>query len=292
MGPVMAAAEEPKSGAPAFKPVWEMDLPAGTQRVALADVTDDKLPRLLVLSADGTLAIRKLSAEGAKEEASVALGPGAAQFVVGHFSKGRPAQIVVPNAVFYREGDSYRKKELADLKEVTGSVRFEDGSEAIFVMNEGKGEGPPTSYELDLGAEKPLKTGRELPQPRAEENAYREITPHFPPSVFDNGPFPAEVKSGALARLFVPRGDKRLYGVLSWQAADGSYVVVIGGGDLFPEPVAGMKPVWKSPKLAGKVLDIALGPDPKGGAGTGMLVLTQAGDDGKGRRVQFFALEP
>jgi hypothetical protein len=284
------AAEDQKSGPPSFKPVWKMDLPAGTQRVAVADVTGDKLPRLLVLSAEGTLAIQKLSAEGAKEEASVALGTGAARFVVGHFSKGRPAQIVVPNAVFYREGDTYRKKELPDLKEVTGSVRYEDGTEAIFMMTEG--EHPPTGYELDLGAEKPLKMGREISQPRAAGDVYREIIPHFAPDMFQNGPFPAEVKSGALARLFAPRDDKRLYGVFSWQAADGSYVVVVGGGDLFPEPVAGMKPLWKSPKLAGKVLDIALGADPKGGTGTGLLVLTQAGDDGKGRRIEFFAMEP
>jgi hypothetical protein len=39
------------------------------------------------------------------------------------------------------------------------------------------------------------------------------------------------------------------------------------------------------------VLDIALGPDPKGSAQTGMLVLTQAGDDGKGRSLEFYALE-
>jgi hypothetical protein len=53
-----------------------------------------------------------------------------------------------------------------------------------------------------------------------------------------------------------------------------------------------MKPLWKSPKLGGKVLDMALGADPKGGTQTGLLVLTQAGEDGKGRSMEFFALEP
>ena len=52
-----------------------------------------------------------------------------------------------------------------------------------------------------------------------------------------------------------------------------------------------MKPIWKSPNLAGKVLDIALGPDPRGSSQTGVLVLQAAGDDGKGRVVEFFALE-
>src|SRR5262249_4337774 len=153
---------------------------------------------------------RKLSAEGSKEEATVALGPGAARFVVGHFTKDklagdrRPAQIVVPNAVFYREGETYRKKALPDLTEVTGSVRFADGTENIFSMTP---DSPPASFELDLGAENPVKSGREVPQPQAEGSDYREIIPFFPPEIFEKEPFPEEVKSGGLVRLFVPRSD-------------------------------------------------------------------------------------
>jgi hypothetical protein len=289
IGAAQAAQEGPKSGAPAFKPVWKMDLPAGTQRVAVADVTGDKVPRLLVLNAEGTLAIHKLSAEGSKEEATVALGTSASRFVVGHFTKGKPAQIVVPNAAFYREGETYRKKELPDLTDVTGSVRFADGAEVIFSMSP---ESPPASFELDVAAEKPVKPGRELPQPQAEGSDFREVVAFFGPELFEREPFPAEVRNGKLVRLFIPRSDKKLYGIFSWQATDGSYVAVVGGGDLFPQPVAEMKPLWKSPKLAGKVLDLALGPDPKGGTQTGLLVLTQAGEDGKGRSLEFFAMEP
>src|SRR5262245_58110815 len=51
--PARAAAEDTKSAPPTFKLSWQMDLPAGTQRVAVADVTEDKLPRLLVLSDEG-----------------------------------------------------------------------------------------------------------------------------------------------------------------------------------------------------------------------------------------------
>lgn len=289
IGAVRAAPEGGKSGPPAFKPAWKMDLPAGTQRVAVADVTGDKLPRLLVLNAEGTLAVRKLSAEGSKEEATLTLGPGAERFVVGHFARGKPAQIVVPQAVFYREGDAYRKKALPDLTEVTGSVRFADGTETIFSMAP---ESPPESFALDLAAEMPVRPGRALPQPEAEGTDLREIVAFFPAEMFERESFPAEIKSGRLVRLFVPYSDKKLYGVFSWQAADGSHVAVVGGGDLFPEPAAGMKPLWKSPKLPGKVLDIALGADPKNGMQTGMLVLTQAGEDGKGRSLEFFALEP
>lgn len=283
-----ALAAQEKGGAPAFKPVWKMDLPAGTQRVAVADVTADKLPRLLVLNAEGTLAVQKLSAEGAKEEATIPLGAGAGRFTVGHFSKGGPAQIVVPDAVFYREGETFRKKAISGLGDLRGSVRFADGTESLFVFRQ---DGPPMTHGLDLNAEKPVMMGRDLPEPKPEGGDLKELIPHFDSDMFENAPFPEAAKKGSLARLFVPRADGKLYGLLSWQATDGSYVVLVGGNDLFPDPNPDMKPLWKSPKLAGKVLDIALGPDPKGGAASGMLVLTQAGDDGKGRRVEFFALE-
>jgi hypothetical protein len=289
LGAAWAAPEGQKGGPPSFKPVWKMELPAGAQRVAVADVTEDKLPRLLVLNAEGTLSIQKLSADGSKEEATVPLGTGADRFVVGHFTKGKPAQIVVPNAVFYREGESYRKKALPDLAEVSGSVRFADGTETIFSMGQ---DGPPSSFELDLAAEKPVKASRELPEPQPQGSDYREIVPFFPPELFERESFPQEVKNGGLVRLFVPRADKKLYGIFSWQPAEGSYVAVVDGSDLFPDAKADMKPLWKSPKLAGKVLDIAFGPDPKGGAQTGLLVLTRAGADGKGRSLEFFAPEP
>lgn len=287
-GPGLAAPEGKKSGAPSYRSAWTMELPSGARRVAVADVTADKRPRLLVLDGEGTLSIRKLSREGATEEAKVALGAGAERFVVGRFDRGGPAQIVVPNAVFHREGESYRKKAIPDLPEVHGSVRFADGSEEIIST---VGDGPPISHALDLGAEKLLKPGRELAEPTPEGGTYREIVLHLSAEMFEAEPFPVEVKRGSLARLFVPRSGGRLYGVFSWQATDGSHVAVVDSADLFPDAKADMKPLWKSPKLSGKVLDIALGPDPRGGAQPGLLVLTAAGDDGKGRRVEFFALE-
>jgi hypothetical protein len=282
------AQDAKKSGPPTLKSAWKMDLPTGTQRVAVADVTDDKRPRLLVLDGEGTLSVQKLSDTAAEKEASIPLGAGAARFVAGHFAKDRPAVIAVPGAVYYRDGDKYSKKAAADLTEVTGSVRFPDGREFIFVFTEGS---PPVSYSVDLSADKPLKGGPEVPEPDAKAGQFREIVAYLPQEIFDHGPFPDEVKKGAIARLFDPHSENRLYGVLAWQATDGAYVVVVDGADLFPEPKADMKPTWKSPKLAGKVLDIALGPDPKGSKQTGVFVLQAAGDDGKGRVLEFFALE-
>ena len=48
--------------------------------------------------------------------------------------------------------------------------------------------------------------------------------------------------------------------------------------------------VWKSQKLS-KILDVAVGADPKGTKKTGFFVLQATGADGKGRTVEFFALD-
>src|SRR6266513_3163510 len=42
-------AAEKKAGPPSYKSAWTADAPAGTTRVAVADVTGDKTPRVLAL---------------------------------------------------------------------------------------------------------------------------------------------------------------------------------------------------------------------------------------------------
>src|SRR3989442_802598 len=84
--------EAKKTGPPAYKSVWKMALPAGTLRLAVADVTGDKKPRLLVLDDKGTLAIHKISEAKSEEiklekEGEIALGKDAAKFAIGHFAK-------------------------------------------------------------------------------------------------------------------------------------------------------------------------------------------------------------
>src|SRR5579871_5335857 len=47
MGPDAEKAK--RTGPPAFKAAWKLDAPAMTTRIAVADVTEDKVPRLLLL---------------------------------------------------------------------------------------------------------------------------------------------------------------------------------------------------------------------------------------------------
>src|SRR5206468_6914366 len=137
--------------------------------------------------------------------------------------------------------------------------------------------GPPTSYGVDLAAEKPLTAGKDLPQPDPNGGQFREIVAHLPAEMLDGEPFPDAVKKGGIVRLIDAYSDNRIFGLLAWQEADAPYVAVVEAGGLFPQPVPDTKPIWKSPKMAGKVLDIAIGPDPKGTKQTGFLVLETTG---------------
>jgi hypothetical protein len=79
--------------------------------------------------------------------------------------------------------------------------------------------------------------------------------------------------------------------VAAWQTAEGSSVAVINAGDLFPQPNSNAKPVWKSPKMAGKVLDIAFGSNPRDSKQTGIFILQAGGEGGKKPVMEFFALD-
>jgi hypothetical protein len=282
------AQEARKDATPKFQPVWQMELPEGTQRVAIADVTEDKKPRLLVLDKEGTLTFQNLKDTAAATEGSMPLGKEAARFVTGHFDKAKPALIVVPGAVFYKDGDKYRKKDVPDLTAFTGSARFIDGTDVLFTIVQ---DAPPTSYAIDLAAANPLTEGRQVPQPDPKGGQFRELQATLPPEMLVREPFPDPVKKGAVVRLVDPYGDDRIFGLFAWQEPDASYVALVDAGALFPRPVPDTKPLWKSPKLSGKVLDIALGPDPKGSKQTGFLVLESTGEAGKGRKIEFFAVK-
>src|SRR5690348_4648272 len=94
-------------GAPHFTSAWKLTVPDGARRIAIADVAEDKQPRLLMLGEDNTLSINRVTKTGLEKEDSIDLGKDSAQFVAGHFAKDRPALIAVPGAVFFKDGDKY-----------------------------------------------------------------------------------------------------------------------------------------------------------------------------------------
>ena len=278
-----------KGGLPAFKQAWKAELPAGTTRIAVGDVAGDKATRLLALGAGGKLTIYKVGANGVEQESTVDLGAKVTKFEVGNFAKGKPAVIVVPRAVYYKDGDKYIKKDAPDLDDITGRVRFVEGNaNNVFFFG---GAAAPDTYFVDTTGAKVLVAGQEMTWP-APDKYYSEIVIHAAPDMLGALGIPENGRQSGVLGMFDPRGDGKLYAAIPMVDADGKYKMVVADSSGFgPNGSGETKLLWSSPTLAGKVLDFALGADPKGSKATGILVLEATGEGGKGRTVEFFALD-
>jgi hypothetical protein len=282
------AAEAPKkAGPPAFKSAWKVDVSATAKRIGVGDVIGDKVPRLLVLDDKNKLTVLNVAGATSKEEASAELGDQGPKFVVGAFAKGKPDIVAVPGAIYYRDGDTVKKKTVSDLADITGFVKFTDGTENFFFFG---GAGQPDTYGVDLTAEKPLTAGREMVQPSEGGGVYANLVAHLPGEMLAGLGVPEQGQKAGIIGLFDPRNEGKLYAWIPWAEKDEHTLQVVGmealggGGGEF-------KALWTSPKLAGKVLDVTVGSDPKNPKQIGMFVLMATGEGGKGRTVEFFALD-
>jgi hypothetical protein len=138
---------------------------------------------------------------------------------------------------------------------------------------------------VDLGAEKVVTAGHDFVDPGQGGGVYSELTIHPPVDLLQGLHIPEEGQKTLVMGLFDPRNEGKLYQWITWAPKEGgTYLTVaeFSGGN------EEIKPIWKSSKLSGKILDVALGTDPKGSKNSGFLVLTQEGDK---RTVEFFALD-
>lgn len=262
---------------------WKIDVPAGTRRIDVADVTEDKQMRLLTLGEDSTLTIHRVTANGVEKETSVDLGDGADRFSVGHFAKGRPAMIAIPGALFYKDGDKYTRKDVPAIRDVLGAARFTDGTENIIALESGHSK----TWAVDLDADRPLVPGKPLVRFQETPGVLRKLVIHTTPKMLMQIGFSEDAAKAGVAGGLDPHGDDRFYLFAPVTGGLDSYLELFDVSALSGEA----KPAWKSGRLAGKALDIATGRDPKGAPQTGFFVLEQVGDDGKGRAVEFFALD-
>jgi hypothetical protein len=277
-----------QDSASTFKSAWKAEVSADARRFGVADVTGDQKPRLILLEKDNTVTINAFDGSSVKKEATVDLGKNADQFTVGTFAKGKPAMIAVPGSIFYKDGDKYSKKDSSEVSEITGFVRFVDGTENFFFF--GGGGGNPPSYAVDLSGAKLIVPGKEMPDPMAGEGTYSAVVARLPAAVMDMFGAPDEVKKAGFIGFFAPKGNGPLCGLAAWNGKDSQHVGTFdlsvfggGGGDF--------KFGWKSPKLDGAVLDFFIGPDPKTGKGVGIYILQKTGPEGKGRAVEYFAVD-
>src|SRR5207248_583339 len=153
------------------------------------------------------------------KELNLDLGADASTFIVGRFAPGRPVMIVVPGAVFMREADKYVKKPAPDLKEITGTVRFKDGTENIFFF---AGAAPETWGVTASGS---LEKGRQMVTPDMGAGVYSEMVARLPADVLSALGAPAGTQKIGVVGFFDPRNSGNLYCWLPMQENDIGYVV-------------------------------------------------------------------
>lgn len=276
-----------KTGPPAYVSAWKMEMPAGTVRAAVADLAGDGKGRIVTLG-DGNIAtVNTVSDAGPVKEASVDLGAGAKTFYVTRLTKGKPAQIISVGTVVYRDGAKYTKRNEAGLKEITGTVRFADGTENVFFF----AGGPPDTFCLNDGPEKPVTKGGQLGPPDQSAGVYYDLVARLPKDLMAALGAPEATQKIGVVGFIDPRESGTLYSWLPVKEGEDFYLVVANQDALSPTgQAAELKPVWKSPKLS-PILDVAVGTDPKGSKKAGFFVLQATGADGKGRTLEFFALD-
>lgn len=283
--PTLAAVAQ--DSGPTLKSTWKSEVAADSRRLAVADMAGDSKLNLLLLGKDGALTIHTLAGAAPVKMDTVELGKGIEGFAALKPGMGKSSLVAIPGAVFYRAGDKYVRKNVGEVGDITGTVRFTDGTENYFHF---AGMGEPESHGLDLTAEKPVTAGKAMPSPDMGEGVYESVVAHFGADVFDHLGLPMEARKAGVFGFFATKPGGKLYGCIAWDSKDESYVAlaefanIIGGGSSF-------KPAWRSPKFPGRILDFTVAGDPKTGKGTGVYVLTETGADGKGRQVEYFAVE-
>lgn len=264
---------------PTYKQAWQVEVPDWANHLGVGDVTGDKKPRLLLSNRANRLTVYRLEKSTLKQESAIELGTKGERFVIGRFLKGKPEAIVVAGAVFHREGAEYVRIAVPEITSVNGNTRYADGTEEVLQWEP---TAPPQTWAFGTSKPESPKVGQGIRPPKDSAGFLKLVvirgTPEFLAQLDAGDDF---VKAGVIGN-FDPRGDGEYYLWAPKITADGSFFTV--------SSVEG-KPVWKSDKLDGKILDVAMGDDPEGTKQKGVFLLLAHGADGKARSVLFLALE-
>ncbi|HSV74461.1 MAG TPA: hypothetical protein VLH79_11950 [Chthonomonadales bacterium] len=278
--------EHKKTGPPAYVSLWRLtDLPAGIRRASIGYVVDDRLPRVVTWGEGDRVEVLNVSGERPVVEASAEVGATGASMAVVRRPTGRLASIVVPGAVFVMEGGRLVRRPVPDIKGVHGAVRFADGTENVFFID---GAGVLT-WAINPAAERMVTAGREMVTPDQASGVFADLWARLPQEVMAMIGWPDEVAKSEVLGLLDVRGDSKAYAWVPVARPAGNYLVFADAMQMMFGTMP--RPVWQSPRLAGRVLDVASGMDPKGGRKRGLLLLMATGEEGKGRTLEFLALD-
>ena len=270
---------------PAYVSSWRVEAPADARRAVLLDADGKHSMRVATLGAGTTLTLHKIADGKTATDTTVDLGPKAAQFVAGSFAGNTSAGcILVPGAVYVKKGDAYSKIASPSVEAITGSVRFTDGAECAFFFD---GAGQPAVWTVKPDAADGLGYGPSMVMPDQGAGTYSWLTAKMPVDALAALGWPSDLIKTGIFGLVDARADNTLSAwVIMGEGAEAKIVLT----DMAAIATGSVKPLWTSPKLAGSVLDVTYGLDPKDGKTWGFLVLT-AGKDNTGRTLEFFALD-
>ncbi len=288
-----SSSQSSQNAKPSWSLSWTEPIASTASRIAVGNTVADGLPRIIALDADKTtLSIWKWDGSAFTQEATINGGSHADQYVVGNFTPSKPAEIVMPGRYFYWNGKKYTGFTDNDLTAITGFARFSDGTENFFYFD---GSSTPATFTIDLKSSKNWLTyGRMMSQPLPTGSDYRLLITHGSPEMLQNFA-PAQMAQAGVLGYIDPKNDGNLYGFGGWMSTKGpnagNFLVVTDASMFGPMGMNPSAPIyWRSPKLDGKLLDIAPCLDPKDGKTKGFLVLLATGANGDSRTLQFYKL--
>jgi hypothetical protein len=294
---------------PSFKYLWKAEFTDMPRRIAVADVTGDGEPRLILLheksSTSATLTVRKWDGkEFVTEFTGETQGP-ANTMQVGRFSgPNRPAVIVTTDALWSWNGKTFFRTPAPQPLSLFGSVRLKTGQELLLLAD--SPQNLRAHRVILTGAAKWLDEGREPPDPGQNQIQWEGM--HATPDFFNKIGMPPLLGEGGLLGMWsIPKGAREkdtfaLYHTKFDQDLDvkpdpknpnkpqitlKSEYYSIALLNMMSQTTA---PFWTTPRLETRPLDVAV-ENPRGDKKPGLLVLTAEPKGSKTRTLYFFGLE-
>ena len=273
--PALAAnSSEPavKPPAPYFHPGWKEEITESARRVAVADVTGDGKPRLILLIEKpqqrglATLKIKKWDGSQFVAEFTGDVQANPYGLEVGKFAgKDKPAQIVTADALWSWDGKTYVRKPARKELSLFGTAKMKSGDERLILWETAT---QFKSYLVKADSDDWLTDRAESPSALDVEWEAMHSTPEF-------------LRKMGIPSFLVAGGFLTLWDTNRASVPYLYYCRYVGDAGAAKTSFVGMRDAtetggteaWTSPKIAGEVIDIAI-TDPRGSGRQGILVLS------------------
>lgn len=302
---------------PVFHFGWKLVLTDLPRRIAVDQAVGEERPRLISLNEKpgdkngAILTVKRWDGKALVTEFSQETSGASDKLAVGHFAgANRRAVILTEDAVWFPEGKLYVRKPFAHPMNLFGATRLKDGTERVLVTRTVK-SGADEQIEVKAYRVDPTGKGDDLlidpiAAPGSAQVLWGDM--HADPTFFSKIGMPFGLGSGGLIGLWDVRkfGKMFLYQAKVNQDLDIKPTPDEKGNPQFvirsqawnvafldtaadpSQPAPGQ--LYYTPTLSGAICDIAI-QSMKSKDIPGLLILTSASMDGKGRSLYFFPLD-